>query len=129
MKKHVLNVLLATALTAVLFTAAFAQSKPKVTILATGGTIAGSSSSTTDTTGYKAGALGIDVLINAVPEIHNIATVKGEQVSNTISSNISSDILLTISKRVNELLNKECPQGVVINNGTDTLEETAFFMA
>ena len=52
--------------------------KPNVKILATGGTIAGSASAATATTGYKAGALGIDVLINAVPEIKDYANVSGE---------------------------------------------------
>lgn len=54
--------------------------KPNVVILATGGTIAGSAASNTQMTGYKAGALGIDVLLQAVPEIHKVANVKGEQI-------------------------------------------------
>ncbi|MBO1928704.1 asparaginase [Providencia rettgeri] len=63
-----------------------------------------------------------------MPEINDVAIVKGEQISNTISGNISSEILLNLSKRVNHLLNEGKQQGVVITHGTDTIEETAFFL-
>lgn len=106
-----------------------AQSKPGVTILATGGTIAGSAASATDTTGYQAGTLGIDVLINAVPQMASVADVKGEQISNIVSSDINPEILLNISRRVNELLTTGGQHGVVITHGTDTTEETAFFLS
>lgn len=67
-------------------------SKPNVVILATGGTIAGSAASNTQMTGYKAGALGIDVLLQAVPEIHKVANVKGEQISNIGSESMNNKI-------------------------------------
>nr|WP_274921869.1 asparaginase domain-containing protein [Providencia sp. G1(2023)] len=128
MKKTLLNTLLSSIILYTSVSLAADAIKPNVTILATGGTIAGSSKSNLDTTDYKAGSLGIDVLINAVPEINDVAIVKGEQVSNTISGNISSEILLNLSKRVNYLLNEGNQQGVVITHGTDTIEETAFFL-
>lgn len=126
MNKSTLAVLLASTLLAL--PVAAQTGKPQVTILATGGTIAGSSASKTDTTGYKAGAVGIDTLIAAVPEITQVAEVKGEQISNTISGDVDDKVLLTLSKRVNQLLNQQGQQGVVITHGTDTLEETAFFL-
>ncbi|HGM5492813.1 TPA: type II asparaginase [Serratia fonticola] len=125
MNKSILAALLTSAL---LLPVAAQAGKPQVTILATGGTIAGSSASKTDTTDYKAGSVGIDTLIAAVPEMAQVAEVKGEQISNTISGDVNDKVLLTLSKRVNQLLNQQGQQGVVITHGTDTLEETAFFL-
>ncbi|AKG37913.1 L-asparaginase [Paenibacillus durus ATCC 35681] len=101
---------------------------PNITILATGGTIAGSSASTTDVTGYTAGALGINTLINAVPEMKQIADVSGEQIANVGSPDIDNEVLLKLAKRINALLATDDVDGVVVTHGTDTLEETAYFL-
>ncbi len=103
-----------------------AEAKPKVAILATGGTIAGSADSELATTGYTAGVLGVDVLIKAVPELKNLADITGEQIANVDSSNMTDEIWLKLAKRCNELLSKV--DGIVITHGTDTMEETAFFL-
>ncbi|WP_223881671.1 type II asparaginase [Affinibrenneria salicis] len=108
--------------------AAAAENLPHVVILATGGTIAGSGGSNTQTTGYKAGVIGVDSLINAVPEMKTLANVSGEQVVNIASENMTSDVLLKLAKRVNELLARGDVDGVVITHGTDTLEESAYFL-
>ncbi|PYZ42320.1 L-asparaginase [Klebsiella pneumoniae] len=108
---------------------AFSETRlPHIVILATGGTIAGSAASNTQTTGYKAGALGVQTLINAVPEMSKIAHVEGEQVANIGSENMTSDIILQLSKRVNALLARGDVDGVVITHGTDTLDETPYFL-
>src|SRR5688500_15697940 len=76
--------------------------KPNVVILATGGTIAGSAATGTQV-GYKSGAVGIDAMIAAVPGIGDLATIKGEQISNVGSQDMSFDILLKVAKRINAL--------------------------
>ncbi|MEK5036912.1 type II asparaginase [Sporosarcina sp. FSL K6-3457] len=101
---------------------------PNIAILATGGTIAGTGSSSTQTTGYKSGDLAIDTLIEAVPEMNEIANISGEQIVSVDSTDISNDILLKLGKRINELLASDDVDGIVITHGTDTVEETAYFL-
>lgn len=98
--------------------------KAKVAILATGGTIAGSTDS--KLASYTAGVLGVDVLINALPKIKQIAEISGEQIANVDSANMNDELWLKLAKRCNELLHKV--DGIVITHGTDTMEETAFFL-
>lgn len=100
---------------------------PSIVILATGGTIAGVSPSETDA-GYKPGVLSVDVLIRAVPELEKLAKVRGEQIANIASQNMTDEIWLKLAKRVNELLRSDEVDGIVITHGTDTLEETAYFL-
>jgi len=107
----------------------FSQVKlPHIVILATGGTIAGSAPANTQTIDYKAGELGVQTLIDALPELKNIAQIEGEQIVNIDSKNMTSDIILALSNRVNELLAKDDIDGVVITHGTDTLDETSYFL-
>ncbi|KAK1969286.1 L-asparaginase [Colletotrichum eremochloae] len=103
-------------------------SLPNVTIFATGGTIAGSAASNAQTTGYQAGALGVDVLIDAVPELWNVSNVRGVQVANVGSTEITPEILLNLTRLVQDALDDPYCQGAVVTHGTDTLEETAFFL-
>ncbi|RDW60595.1 hypothetical protein BP6252_11978 [Coleophoma cylindrospora] len=102
---------------------------PRITILGTGGTIAGSATSQTQTTGYQPGAISIQSLIDAVPAIAQIATVKGEQVANFRSTEVTSPILLDLCRRARAANESDDCDGVVITHGTDTLEETAFFLS
>ena len=102
--------------------------KPKVVILGTGGTIAGRAGSNTEMTGYQAGEIGIQTLINAVPEMLEVADVTGEQFCNIGSFDMIDDIWLRLSRRVSKLLQQPEVDGIVITHGTDTLEETAYFL-
>lgn len=103
------------------------EAKPKIRIIATGGTIAGVSS-TSASSAYTAGQVGIQTLLDAVPQILNLAEVSGEQLVNIGSQDMNDEVWLKLAKRINQLLNEEGYDGIVITHGTDTMEETAYFL-
>src|SRR5258707_12936312 len=116
-----------------LFSFAVADAKgpgqlPYVMVLATGGTIAGTGASSTTVVGYTAATVGIERLLNAVPELKTVANVKGEQVFQIASENMNNDYWLKLAKHVNALLARDDVDGIVITHGTDTIEETSYFL-
>jgi L-asparaginase len=103
------------------------KSLPRVTVLATGGTIAGTAPSPTDAA-YTPSQLSVDVLIAAVPEIRKVAKVNGEQISQIASQDMNDEVWLKLARRANELLSSREVDGIVVTHGTDTMEETAYFL-
>jgi len=105
-----------------------AQALPKIKVLATGGTIAGAQATQADA-GYKSGSFSVDDLIKAVPQLKNIAELSGEQVANIGSQTMNHEVWLKLAARCNELLPQKEVDGIVITHGTDTMEETAYFLS
>ena len=102
-------------------------SKPKVVILATGGTIAGVGEAG-KTAGYEPGALTAEELISAVPELEDVAEIEAIQICNVNSDDITAEVWLELAKTINEMSADPEVAGFVITHGTDTLEETAYFL-
>ena len=96
-------------------------------MLATGGTIAGAAPPTSQA-GYTSGQLGVDQLIAAVPQAKKLANLRGEQISNIGSQDMNDEVWLKLANRVNELAHMADVEGIVITHGTDTIEETAYFL-
>jgi len=115
-----------SASVAILLFVPVAHAKPKIMILATGGTIAGAQASTTEA-GYKSGTFSVDDLIKAVPQLKELADISGEQLANIGSQTMNHEVWLKLARRTNEVL-KGDTDGVVITHGTDTMEETAYFL-
>src|SRR5678815_3553881 len=100
---------------------------PRVIILATGGTIAGAGASA-DRAGYTAGKIPIEDLIGAIPTVKKIASITGEQISSVGSQDMTIEIWKKLAIRINEIIAKKEADGIVVTHGTDTQEETAYFL-
>lgn len=101
---------------------------PVIAVLATGGTIAGAQANAT-AAGYKAGSFSVNDLLDAVPQLAGLAEIRAEQVANVGSQNMTHAVWRALAQRVDTLCRDASVAGIVITHGTDTLEETAYFLS
>lgn len=101
----------------------------KIVILGTGGTIAGSAQHPTDNIGYTAAQLGVEQLVQAIPGLAGDGELVTEQIAQVDSKDMSFSVWVRLAERVNDLLEQDDVRGIVITHGTDTLEETAYFLS
>lgn len=99
----------------------------RVHILATGGTIAGEAASDTQSS-YRSGEVGVGKLIDAVPGVRSLATLGAEQFAQVGSQDMNDALWLKLAARINALFTAGEADGVVITHGTDTAEETGYFL-
>jgi L-asparaginase len=104
-----------------------ASSLPRIRILGTGGTIAGVQPTGLGR-GFQSGVLSAKDLIATVPQLQGIADITTEQVCNIGSQTMNNEIWLKLAKRLNQVLQDTSVDGVVITHGTNTMEETAYFL-
>ena len=107
--------------------ASAAESKGKVVILATGGTIAGVGEAG-KTAGYKPGMLTVEQLLDAVPVLADVAEIEAIQICNVNSDDMTAELWITLANTINEMAADPEVKGFVITHGTDTMEETAYFL-
>lgn len=98
-----------------------------ITVIATGGTIAGAGESSFASK-YSASKVSIDKIIKTIPNITKLANIKAEQFMQVSSQDMNNSLWLKLAKKVNDTLSKDSVDGVIITHGTDTMEETAYFL-
>lgn len=103
--------------------------KQHIYIIACGGTIAGQAATADDLTGYQAGAMSVAELVDAVPQISEYAVIEGCQFCNIDSSDMTEDLWIRLAQHVQEIANTGRIDGIVITHGTDSMEETGYFLS
>lgn len=106
---------------------AAAPARARIVILATGGTIAGAQPKE-DEPGYRSGSLSVEALVKAAPGLDTLATITREQIASIGSQDMSDFVWFKLARRANQLLASPDVDGIVVTHGTDTLEETGYFL-
>src|SRR6185369_11324349 len=107
--------------------AAAATSLPRILVLATGGTIAGQADARA-TGAYKSGQITGEQLMQSVPGLDKLAKLNAEQISSIGSQDMNDKVWFALARRIQDAFDKNEADGIIITHGTDTLEETAFFL-
>ena len=103
------------------------QTLPRILVLATGGTISGKKNGMSEI-GYNAGGVTGKQLVEDIPELAKLAEINVEQIANIGSQDMNDAIWLRLAKRIQDAVAHNEADGIVITHGTDTMEETAFFL-
>jgi L-asparaginase len=107
--------------------AATTANLPRILVLATGGTIAGQADPRA-TGAYKSGQITGEQLVQSVPGLDKLASFNAEQISSIGSQDMNDKVWFALARRIQQAVDKNEADGVVVTHGTDTLEETAFFL-
>ena len=100
----------------------------KIMIIGTGGTIAGTGNGASALTEYRAGSIGVEELMQAVPTLEGYGPFESIQFSNIDSSEMSPYRWVRLALLINDIAKRDDIAGIVITHGTDTMEETAYFL-
>jgi glutamin-(asparagin-)ase len=102
------------------------EARPTIIVAGTGGTIAGRGLAG-NTSSYDAATLRIQDIVAAVPNLERLADIRAEQIMNLPSKNMTDREMIEIAKNVARFVASDA-HGVVVTHGTDTIEETAYFL-
>jgi L-asparaginase len=104
------------------------MTKPRIGLLSMGGTIMAEIASRLDYTHYKAGKKSLADFLELIPESQELAQIRPETLAAASSRAVRPDQLVMLSERIEAMLEREGYDGVVVLHGTNTLEETAYFL-
>ncbi len=101
---------------------------PTIYIAACGGTIAGKAAAADDLTGYESGTVTLEEILDSVPSVRKYADVKGGEFCRIDSSDMTEALWIKLAQQIQDLADRDDIDGIVVTHGTDTMEETAYFL-